>query len=100
MKAMFSLPRASFLAAGFLFFSIISAHAEEATAGKEIRVNIDRQILMAMEGDEEVYSFDVAYFRHHSPTIRRRIFLSEISGIIFFFTVNVIIGFEDNPIQL
>jgi lipoprotein-anchoring transpeptidase ErfK/SrfK len=63
-----SLLRTSFLAVGVLLVSIFSAHAEEPTAGKEIRVNIDRQILVAMEGDEEVYSFDVVTGRDGKET--------------------------------
>lgn len=49
--------------------TLLLATAPDASAGgKEIRVYIDTQVLVAMEGDEEVYSFDVVTGRDGKET--------------------------------
>ena len=41
---------------------------KEATKKKEIRVFIERQVLVALENDEEVYSFDIVTGREEKET--------------------------------
>jgi len=62
--------------AGLLFILASTAWGDEATSKKEIRVFIERQILVAVENDEEVYSFDVVTGREEKETTvgRYRIF--------------------------
>ena len=48
------------------------AWGEEATAGKEIRVFIERQILVAVENNEEIYSFDIVTGRDGKETTAGR----------------------------
>lgn len=43
-------------------------YGEESSAGKEIRVYIDRQFLIALEGEEEKYRFDVVTGRDGKET--------------------------------
>lgn len=54
--------------AGLLLILASTAWGEEATSNKEIRVFIERQVLVALEDDEEIYSFDVVTGRDKKGT--------------------------------
>jgi lipoprotein-anchoring transpeptidase ErfK/SrfK len=49
----------AFICAGLLVALASTAIGQEAGSHKEIHVYIDRQILVALENDEEIYTFDV-----------------------------------------
>ena len=68
MREKFPRCEAIVLCIGLLLMPGISAGEEAAGGAKEIRVNIDRQTLVAMEGDEEVYKFDVVTGREGKET--------------------------------
>jgi hypothetical protein len=53
---------------GFLLFVVSTAWGSEAIKKKEIRVFIERQILVALEDDEEIYSSDVVTGRDEKET--------------------------------
>lgn len=54
--------------AGLLVILASTAWGGEATSKKEIQVFIERQILVALEDGEEVYSFDVVTGREEKET--------------------------------
>ena len=54
--------------AGLLVILTSTAWGGEATSKKEIQVFIERQILVALEDGEEVYSFDVVTGREEKET--------------------------------
>jgi len=52
-----------------LFLFVVStAWGGDATSKKEIQVFIERQVLVALENDEEVYSFDIVTGREKKET--------------------------------
>jgi lipoprotein-anchoring transpeptidase ErfK/SrfK len=52
-----------------LFFAVTtSAWAADESSGKEIRVYIERQVLIATEGGKEVYNFDIVTGRDGKET--------------------------------
>jgi len=53
---------------GLLLFAGSTAWGSEAIKKKEIRVFIERQVLVALEDDEEIYSFDVVTGRDEKET--------------------------------
>jgi len=57
-----------YLAGIFLVLCSFCVVSEEAIAGKEIHVYIDEQLLVAYEGDEEIYSFDIVTGRDGKET--------------------------------
>lgn len=54
--------------AGLLVILVSTAWGGEATTKKEIQVFLERQILVALEDGEEVYSFDVVTGREEKET--------------------------------
>ena len=54
--------------AGLLLTIASTAWGSEAIKKKEIRVFIERQVLVALEDDEEIYSFDVVTGRDEKET--------------------------------
>jgi len=61
---------------GFLLIITSTAWGEEAVTKKEIQVFIEKQVLVALENGEEVYSFDIVTGRDGKETTagRYRIF--------------------------
>ena len=53
---------------GLLIILVSTAWGGEATSKKEIQVFLERQILVALEDGEEVYSFDVVTGREEKET--------------------------------
>jgi lipoprotein-anchoring transpeptidase ErfK/SrfK len=59
----------SFLVFAFLLLTITNiSFAEETKKTKEIRVFIEEQVLVALENDEEIYSFDIVTGRDGKET--------------------------------
>jgi len=54
--------------AGFLLIIASSAWGSEAIKKKEIQVFIERQVLVALENGEEIYSFDIVTGRDEKET--------------------------------
>ena len=54
--------------AGFYLIFTTTAWSDETTKSKEIQVFIERQILVALENGEEVYSFDIVTGREEKET--------------------------------
>lgn len=54
--------------AGFFLILTTTAWSDETTKSKEIQVFIERQILVALENGEEVYSFDIVTGREEKET--------------------------------
>lgn len=60
----------SFWVFAFLLLTITNvSFAEETKKTKEIRVFIEEQVLVALENDEEIYSFDIVTGRDGKETI-------------------------------
>ena len=57
---------------GFFLITVSSAWSEETAVTKEIQVSIDRQVLVALENDEEIYSFDIVTGRDGKETTAGR----------------------------
>ena len=51
-----------------LIFGITPAFADDDPSGKEIRIYIERQILVAIENGEEIYNFDIVTGRDGKET--------------------------------
>jgi lipoprotein-anchoring transpeptidase ErfK/SrfK len=72
MKLERTAARLSAVARGVIFFAVLvicpNAIGEGSVTGKEIHVFIDKQVLVALENGEEVYSFDIVTGRDGKET--------------------------------
>ena len=60
---------AAALILGFLAIHVLDVTAQEASAKKEIRVYVDRQILLAFDGGKQIYRFDVVTGKEGKETV-------------------------------
>src|SRR6187399_900312 len=69
MRKIFLRYGAAALILGFLAIHVLDVTAQEASAKKEIRVYVDRQILLAFDGGKQIYRFDVVTGKEGKETV-------------------------------
>lgn len=69
MRKIFVRYGATSLLLGFLAILALDADAQEASPKKEIRVYIDRQILLALDDGKQTYKFDVVTGKEGKETV-------------------------------
>jgi len=69
MRKIFVRYGAAALLLGFLAILALDVNGQEVSGTKEIRVYIDRQILVAFDGGKQIYKFDVVTGKEGKETV-------------------------------